>query len=240
MSRVWRALSSPPVAWLLFAVVLWGWHLPALYEAALRNETVHAVEHLTLLLGVLLFWWVLLERTRPAHVRLGFAVAYLFTTTLQSGVLGALITFSSQLWYPYYAPLTAAWGLTPLQDQQLAGIIMWLPGGAVFTAAHDRLLCRVAGRAGPSQPCPAERGNDAECEPSDGEWLKFDETPQNAATSRLAVCVQRIGLHCGRPVPAACIPRAPTVNREVRCRPADGRGLGRAINSWHNMPGPPG
>ncbi len=131
---MWRALSSPPVAWLIFAVVLWGWHLPALYEAALRNETVHAVEHLTLLLGALLFWWVLLERTRPAHVRLGFAVAYLFTTTLQSGVLGALITFSSQLWYPYYAPLTAAWGLTPLQDQQLAGMIMWLPGGAVFTA----------------------------------------------------------------------------------------------------------
>jgi putative membrane protein len=132
--RAWRLLASPLTAWLLFAVAVWAWHLPAFYEAALLNETVHAIEHLVLLATAMLFWWVPLEDIRPAYVRYGLAVLYLFTTTLHSTVLGALMTFTSSPWYPYYAPLVGAWGLTPLQDQQLAGLIMWMPGGFVFTA----------------------------------------------------------------------------------------------------------
>jgi len=66
-------------------------------------------------------------------VRYLVAIPYLFATSLQSGILGALMTFSAQPWYSYYTPLTAFWGLTPLQDQQLAGLIMWLPGSAIFT-----------------------------------------------------------------------------------------------------------
>jgi putative membrane protein len=81
----------------------------------------------------MLFWWVLLKPTTQDHVHYGLAIPYLFTTVLHSGVLRALMTFSSQPWYPYYAPLVGSWGLTPLQDQQLAGLIMWIPGGAVFS-----------------------------------------------------------------------------------------------------------
>ncbi len=157
VSRVWRLLTHPAAAWLLFTAALWGWHAPALYEAALRDETLHAVEHCVFLATAMLFWWVLLKRARPGHVHYGMAIPYLFTTVLQSGVLGALMTFASRPWYSTYAPFVAAWGLTPLQDQQLAGLIMWIPGGALFTlltigyfAAWLRALEQRSGRL--SQP----------------------------------------------------------------------------------------
>jgi putative membrane protein len=126
-------LGAPAAAWLLFAAALWLWHAPVLYEAALRSELIHDVEHLVFLGTSLLFWSVLLRNTTPGHMRYGMAVMYLFTTALQSSVLGALMTFSSEPWYSYYANLVGPWSLTALEDQQLAGLVMWIPGGAVFT-----------------------------------------------------------------------------------------------------------
>jgi putative membrane protein len=133
VSRIWRVISSPVFAWLLFTISLWVWHASTLYEAALEDEAIHSVEHLGFLLTSMLFWWVLLKPAGQKHLHYGMAIPYLFTTILQSGILGALMTFTDQPWYPYYAALVTAWGLTPLQDQQLAGLIMWIPGGAVFT-----------------------------------------------------------------------------------------------------------
>jgi putative membrane protein len=120
-------------AWLLFAVVLWVWHAPKLFEAALHNELVHTLEHLLFLTTAMLFWWVWFKQTTQKHVHYGLAVLYLFTTILHSGILGTLMTFTSLSGYPTYATSVIPWGLTPLQDQQLAGLIMWMPGGAVFT-----------------------------------------------------------------------------------------------------------
>src|SRR5215208_1999584 len=131
--RIWRVSSGPVFAWLLFTIVFWVWHASTLYEAALEDEAVHILEHLGFLITAMLFWWVLLRPTGQKHVRYGMAIPYLFGTLLQSGILGALMTFTDQPWYPSYAALVLAWGLTPLQDQQLAGLIMWIPGGAVFT-----------------------------------------------------------------------------------------------------------
>ena len=133
LSRTWQVLSHPVSAWLLFAIPLWAWHAPTLYEAALQDETIHTLEHLGFLVTAMLFWWVLFKNTTQKHVHYGMAIPYLFTTVLHSGILGALMTFTSQPWYPYYTTLVPLWGLTPLQDQQLAGLIMWLPGGTVFT-----------------------------------------------------------------------------------------------------------
>ena len=155
LSRVWRFLSRPIVAWFLFTIVLWAWHATALYEAALQDEVVHVLEHLIFILTALLFWGVLLNRTTQDHVHHGTAVLYLFTTVLHSGVLGALMTFSDQPWYPYYAAYTPTWGLTPLQDQQIAGLIMWMPGGAVFTLltiGYFALWMRALEKRSPSQP----------------------------------------------------------------------------------------
>ncbi len=134
LSRAWHGISSPAGAWLSFAVPLWAWHSSALFEAALRNETIHALEHLLFVATGMLFWWVLLRRTTADHLHYGMAVVYLFITMLQSTILGALMTFTTRPWYAYYSPLVAPWGMTPLQDQQLAGLIMWMPGGLVFTS----------------------------------------------------------------------------------------------------------
>src|SRR5205085_1430820 len=119
--------------WLLFALALWVWHAPALFEAALRNEMIHALEHLVFLVSATLFWWVLLKPTRPSYTHYGMAIPYLFTTALHSGILGALMTFGTQPWYRFYTAQVSPWGLTALEDQQLAGLIMWVPGGALFT-----------------------------------------------------------------------------------------------------------
>lgn len=130
----WRWLISPVVAWLLHAAILWVWHAPVLFQATLTNEWVHAAQHASFLGSALLFCEALLygiERSRAY----GAAVIYIFTTAVHTSLLGALLTFSNTLWYPAYAATTEAWGLAPLEDQQLGGLIMWVPAGVVYLVA---------------------------------------------------------------------------------------------------------
>jgi putative membrane protein len=124
-------LTAPATVWLLHALALWIWHLPSLYEAAVANESIHAIQHTCFFGSACLFWWGI-AHGRYGRLGSGAAVIYIFATALHSGALGALLTFSSALWYPIYASTTSAWGLTPLEDQQLAGLIMWIPSGVVF------------------------------------------------------------------------------------------------------------
>jgi putative membrane protein len=131
---VWSTISRPPVAWTLHGVAIWLWHAPPLYQATLGSEAIHTLQHVSFLGTGLLFWWSLL-RGREGRLGTPFAVVYLFTTAVHTSLLGALLTFSSRLWYPLYASRTAAWGLTPLQDQQLAGVIMWVPAGLTYLIA---------------------------------------------------------------------------------------------------------
>jgi putative membrane protein len=133
-------LRLPLVAWLASALAMWLWHAPALYEAALRNEAVHVLEHVTFLGTAWLFWDQVLQPQRRSALAEGTAILLLFTTALHTGILGALITFARTPWYPSYAGTTAAWGLTPLADQQLAGVIMWVPAGMVYLGATLALL----------------------------------------------------------------------------------------------------
>jgi cytochrome c oxidase assembly factor CtaG len=130
----WEWLTRPLVAWSLHALAIWLWHAPGLYQATLTSEAVHTFQHLSFLGTGLLFWWTVL---RGQEGRLGrpFAVIYLFTTAVHTSLLGALLTFSSRLWYPLYRSSTLAWGLTPLEDQQLAGVIMWVPAGLAYLIA---------------------------------------------------------------------------------------------------------
>jgi putative membrane protein len=134
INRLWRTLTIPLVAWLLHAIALWMWHIPTLFEATLYSEAVHTLQHLSFLLSALLFWWALIHGPQGA-MGYGAAVLYLFTTSVHSGALGALLTVAGSVWYPSYAPLTASWGLTPLEDQQLGGLIMWIPAGLVYVIA---------------------------------------------------------------------------------------------------------
>jgi putative membrane protein len=131
---IWRTISNPLVAWMIHAIVLWSWHVPFLFQATLESESVHALQHASFLFSALLFWWAVIHGRRRA-LGFGLAVLYMFTTALHSGLLGALLTFTNSVWYPAYAERTGAWGLTPLQDQQLGGLIMWVPAGLVYIAA---------------------------------------------------------------------------------------------------------
>lgn len=127
----WKYLTNPWIAWTLYALALWTWHIPTFYQAALKNETLHDFEHLIFLGTSLMFWWYLLKTGPGQVVRYGAAVIYLFTTLLHESALGALLTFSARNWYSFYSTANP-WGLSPLSDQQLAGMLMWLPGGILF------------------------------------------------------------------------------------------------------------
>jgi putative membrane protein len=133
VSGAWHAFNHPAFVWIVFTLAMWLWHAPLLYQAALGSEIVHTLEHVSFLITAMLFWWILFKHNRPDRIHYAMTIPFLFLTLLQSGILGALMTFTEQPWYPYYATLVQPWGLTPLQDQQLAGLIMWIPGGAVFT-----------------------------------------------------------------------------------------------------------
>jgi putative membrane protein len=125
-----RALTLPVVAWVLQAAALWAWHMPVPFEAALANPGLHALQHASFLVTALLFWWSLFHGG-SGTVRHGAALLSLFTTVLHTGLLGALLAVSPIVWYsgPGNTPLFT------LEDQQLAGIIMWIPGGILYIAA---------------------------------------------------------------------------------------------------------
>jgi len=141
LQKTWRFLTIPFVAWVIHAGALWSWHVPVLFEAVLHNEFVHTAQHLSFLLSALLFWWALIHG-RQGLMGYGAASLYVFTTSLHSGLLGALLTFSRSVWYPSYVGLTNSWGLSPLEDQQLGGLIMWIPAGVLYAIAG---LALVAG-----------------------------------------------------------------------------------------------
>lgn len=128
----WEVVSQPLLVWSAFFATLWMWHIPGLYEAALRSQLVHDVQHLAFLGAASLTWWIVLNPMGRLRLSRGSGVLYLFTTSLHAGALGVLITFSPRAWYSYYASYTESWGFTLLQDQQLAGIIMWMPAAAVY------------------------------------------------------------------------------------------------------------
>jgi putative membrane protein len=130
-AALWAFCTQPLAAWLLHALILWGWHIPFLFQAALRHNGVHILQHLGFLVSALLFWWTMVERR---HGIAGWLLGafYIFTTAIHTGILGALLTFATSPWYPIYAATAPAWGFSPVEDQQLGGLIMWVPGGAVF------------------------------------------------------------------------------------------------------------
>jgi putative membrane protein len=136
----WRVLTEPLTATFLQAAALWLWHLPSLFDLALKNGAWHAAQHLAFLVTALLFWSAVI---RPGE-RLGRVVAGLFLTSIVAGALGAFMALSASPWYERYAHLgMTAWGLTPAEDQQLAGLLMWIPGGLVHALAALALLAKA-------------------------------------------------------------------------------------------------
>ncbi|WP_027800755.1 cytochrome c oxidase assembly protein [Paraburkholderia dilworthii] len=131
---LWRALCAPAAAWLLHAAALWVWHMPRFFEAALASDGIHTFQHASFLLSALLFWWVVFGEGARRN-QSGYAMLSLFTTMVHTGALGALLTLAPGLWYPAYIEPTSALGFDPLQDQQLGGLVMWVPGGLAYLIA---------------------------------------------------------------------------------------------------------
>ncbi len=130
--RIAWAAGDPLGVWLANLAVLWFWHLPGPYLAALGDERLHAVEHLTFLGSAFLFWWVVFQPIGRRRLARGGAVVYLALTLMQSGALGAILAFARTGWYSAHAAGAAAWHLTLLEDQQLAGLIMSVPASLVY------------------------------------------------------------------------------------------------------------
>jgi putative membrane protein len=138
IARSWSFLTAAFTAWLIHAVAIWAWHVPYLFQLTLRSDLAHTAQHLSFFLTALLFWWaVFYARGRKAY---GAAFLSVFTTAIHTGILGALLTFSPRVWYPAYGNSMRPWGLSPLEDQQLGGLIMWIPASLVYLLA-GLMLC---------------------------------------------------------------------------------------------------
>lgn len=146
VARSWRFLTAPLSVWVIHGLALWIWHLPGLYQATLDDDFIHALQHLSFFGSAALFWWALIHG-RFARLGYGAAVLWVFTTSMHSGVLGALLTFAPRLWYPIYQARTSPWGISPLEDQQLAGLIMWIPAGVLFIVLALGLFAAWLGEA---------------------------------------------------------------------------------------------
>jgi putative membrane protein len=128
-----RAGTKAVPAGVMFTAPIVVWHFPTLYEAALRNHDLHVVQHLVFLATAVIMWWPVLspvpELPRLPHL---LQMLYLFLLGIPMSITGALITLSDRVLYPFYAAAPRVWGLTPLQDQQIGGLLMWVLGGLML------------------------------------------------------------------------------------------------------------
>lgn len=139
----WAFLTRPVVATLLHGLAIWVWHVPSLFDATVQHVGIHRLQHLSFLLSALLFWWALVRRCAP-----GPAAVHVAITMLHTGLLGALLTFAPRVLYGAQTARAGIWGLTPLEDQQLAGLIMWVPAGTVYAVAALAFLAAWLRRPG--------------------------------------------------------------------------------------------
>jgi putative membrane protein len=126
---IWRPLTAPAWAWSAHAFALWVWHIPALFLAALADPSLHVLQHACFFGSALMFWWAVFGRRVPEVT----SVAYLFTTMLHTSALAVLLTLAPAPWYGHGA--TIPFGLTALEDQQLGGLVMWVPGACAYVIA---------------------------------------------------------------------------------------------------------
>ncbi len=142
LRHVGHALSRPVVVWVVGALVLWAWHMPSLYGAALTHDALHVAEHASFLGAAVLFWSVVLTSGGRRGVARPVAALLVFANGVQGTALGAVLLFASTPLYPAHDAGAALWGRSPLADQQLAGSLMWGPPALVYVVTVGWLLFR--------------------------------------------------------------------------------------------------
>ncbi|MBK8020792.1 MAG: cytochrome c oxidase assembly protein [Chloroflexi bacterium] len=141
--RAFAVLSAPLLSAIVHAGVIWLWHVPALYESAFVNESLHALEHV-LFLGTGLLYWHGIVHARRAQA--GLNILSLFAMMMATGLLGAALSLAGSAWYPTHIARAPLWSLTPLQDQQIAGGIMWVPMSTVYLLAAALQIVLLLGQ----------------------------------------------------------------------------------------------
>ncbi len=151
-NRIERILNRPLLAWLLGMGTIWVWHAPILYNATLADENIHIVEHLSFLVTSSIFWWPILSPLTERRLAPLATIPYLFAASAATSILGIILTFSPPGIYPAYLDpkdeigalplLRDGWGLSPAADQQLGGLLMWVPGGLAYLSGIIGALTR--------------------------------------------------------------------------------------------------
>jgi cytochrome c oxidase assembly factor CtaG len=140
--QVAKVMTYPVVAFVLFNVDFWLWHAPPLYNATLENQTIHILEHLTFIIFSLCYWWPIFSPSKDLPpLPIGGQILYLFLSGMPSVVLGAGLTFSPPLYAPYIAA-PRIWGISAATDQQLGGLIMWVPVSIYYIIIMSVLFIR--------------------------------------------------------------------------------------------------
>lgn len=137
-----NGLMHPVVVWFLFAGAFVFWHCPGPYTAALGNEFLHALEHLSFLVTALMFWSIVLAAAGHRRLSYGATLIFVITTAVLSGLPGALMILTTRPLYPVHEAGAALWGMTATEDQQLAGLVMWIPAGFVYLVAASYVFVR--------------------------------------------------------------------------------------------------
>jgi putative membrane protein len=133
VGAVARWITAPAHCFAIFNIVVAGWHLPPLYNYALAHHPIHIVQHLMFLAASVLMWWPVLSPL-PELPRLSFPgqMLYLFLLSIPMAIVSVYIAYSDAVLYPKYASAPRVWGITPMNDQLIGGLIMWIPGGLFF------------------------------------------------------------------------------------------------------------
>lgn len=154
--RAVAALTTPGLVWLAFVAALVGWHDPGAYDAALRSDFVHDLEHLTFFGTAVLFWWHVIGAAPRIHKPMskGLRIGYTLSVVPPNMITGVVISFTADPLYPYYATVARPWQITVQQDQMLGGTLMWIPGSMMYLVAALILLARFV-RAEDAAQSPA-------------------------------------------------------------------------------------
>ena len=155
LGRLWRTATAMPVAWIVFACLLWGWHVPRAYDAALSSRWLHDLEHATFFVGAIVFWSPVIHiapRFRPAPPY-ALRVVYLVLAAFQTAALGLVLTLAPAVLYRSYAG-----GPGALEDQMWGGVVMWGLGGLIDMIAVLVLVHRSLGGEPGRLSGPASRG----------------------------------------------------------------------------------
>lgn len=142
-----RAITRPAAAFLLFNAAIAIWHIPAVYDLAMRSHPLHIVQHLCFMVAATLMWWPIMSPL-PELPRLSYPkqMLYTFLLTLPMALIGIIITYSDAVLYPAYQTAPRLWGISPMEDQLIGGLIMWIPGGLIFLGVLSSIFFRWAAR----------------------------------------------------------------------------------------------